>query len=469
MPIIAYFNMARYIEELQIYHFIIPTIIGLLIGFGFANSYLLRLTNKRFEESQLEYKQLVDNISGRFALYQHTGYDGVLTYVSKGSTTLLGVTPDNIIGKSWMEIVKWLPETLNSVQKNIEIMRLNPNIIFENEVQFIDSNNLLRSWNLLESAKVNEQGELISINGLVEDITDKKTNELQMKLLANVFSHIKQAMVITSTKGDILNINETFTKLTGYTLNEVLGHNSNILQSGKHDKKFYYFMWKKISQTHEWRGEIWNKKKNGDIYLQSLSISAILDNDGQVTHYIGLLSDVTEKKRYVEQLKKHAYFDKLTTLPNRVLLEERIDMMIHQSREKHTINAVAFVDLDGFKIINDSYGHEAGDFVLQKISKRMQRVVKESDTVSRLGGDEFIIVLTNINNRKKGEEIIQRIIKSISKPMSYQNAVLEVTVSVGLSFYPDKDPINRDELIRRADKAMYKAKINGKNRYEVFG
>jgi diguanylate cyclase (GGDEF)-like protein/PAS domain S-box-containing protein len=468
VPIIAYLNVVRYINDLQVYHFIMPTTIGLIMGFGFANSYLLKLTNKKLRESELEYKQLVDNISGRFALYQHSGCNSVLSYVSKGSTTLLGVNPDRIIGKPWIDIVNWLPETLNNVQEHIETMRLNPNTTFENEVQFIDHNNVLRTWNLLESAKVDATGKLISINGLVEDITDKRVNELQMKLLANVFSHIKQAMIITTTKGVIININEAFTKLTGYAQDEIIGKNSNILQSGRHDKEFYQCMWDKISQTHEWRGEVWNKKKNGDLYFQALSISAMVDSDGQVTHYIGLLSDVTEKKRYVDQLKKNAYFDKLTTLSNRVLLEERIDMMISKCQLQSTLNALAFVDLDGFKLVNDTYGHDAGDFVLQQISKRMQQLVKKRDTISRLGGDEFVLLLTDISSYEKSKEIVERLIVSISKPISYKDHLLQVTVSVGISFYPDKEPIDRDEFIRRADKAMYKAKINGKNRYEVF-
>ena len=468
IPIIAYFNMARHIHELTIYHFIIPVIIGLVIGVGFANSYLLQFTNKKLRESQIEYKQLVDNISGRFAVYKHTGCNSVLSYVSRGSSTLLGVEPESIVGKPWKNIVKWLPETLNDVEEHINTMRLNPNKTFENEVQFIDRNNVIRTWNLLESAKVNSMGELISINGLVEDITDKKVNELQMKLLANVFSHIKQAMIITSKKGIIVNINKAFTKLTGYTREEIIGKNSNKLQSGKQDKEFYTSMWQQIVNTHEWRGEVWNKKKNGDLYFQSLSISAMVDNSGQITHYIGLLSDVTEKKRYVEKLKQHAFFDKLTNLPNRILLDDRIDTMIEESQQHSTINALAFMDLDGFKTVNDTYGHEVGDLLLKEIAKRMQKLVKDRDTVSRLGGDEFVILLTNITNTQECEELIQKVINDISKPIIYTNHQLQVTVSVGIAFYPDKEPIDRDELVRRADKAMYKAKINGKNRYEVF-
>ena len=346
VPIIAYFNMARYIENFTLLHLVMPLIIGFISSFGLANFYLLRITNKKLVKSENEYKQIVDNISGRFGVYKHTGLDGVIIYASEGVKKLLGIEPEMIIGKPWMKIVNWTPEVLNEAQKNIDQMIENPNTTFENELQFIDENGLLRTWMTLEYATVDSSGKLISVNGL--------------------------------------------------------------------------------------------------------------------------LADVTEKKLYEEELKKHAFFDKLTGLRNRMSLYDSIDNMIVQSKRKNSLNALVFMDLDGFKTVNDTYGHEAGDYILVTVSERIQKLLRESDTIARLGGDEFVLLLTNLSSKSEVEPIVNKLIRIIEKPIFFKEIKLEISTSAGVSFYPDDEMADGDELMRRADKAMYKAKMKGKGRYEFY-
>ena len=466
VPFIAYFKMRIYIVNLDMYHFIMPTGVGLLLGFGFGNFYLLRQANKKLKSSHLEYKQLVDNISGRYALYRYTGKEGVLTHISKGSKSLLGFKATELIGKKLKNILQWTPEVIKDMEIRTLEMTKNPNKIFENEFQFIDKDGRLKTLTAIEYANINNTNNLVSFNGLLEDVSDVRIGELQMMLLSNVFSHIQEAMIITDINAKIININTAFTDLTGYTDKEVIGRHTNILKSGEHNQKFYEHMWQELIKNKKFEGELWNKKKNGDKYYQSVSISAMLNDNGQTTHYIGLLSDITEKKLYEEQLKQQALFDPLTQLPNRVLLNERIDNMIAQSKRNNLYSALAFMDLDKFKKINDTYGHEAGDFILKTVAKRVQKLLRETDTIARLGGDEFVILLTNIVNKNDVDLILNKIIHSMMEPIMFECKKLQVLSSIGVSFYSNN--ITRDELLSQADKAMYYSKEKSQNKITYY-
>ena len=195
---------------------------------------------------------------------------------------------------------------------------------------------------------------------------------------------------------------------------------------------------------------------------------ATVDSSGKLISVNGLLADVTEKKLYEEELKKHAFFDKLTGLRNRMSLYDSIDNMIVQSKRKNSLNALVFMDLDGFKTVNDTYGHEAGDYILVTVSERIQKLLRESDTIARLGGDEFVLLLTNLSSKSEVEPIVNKLIRIIEKPIFFKEIKLEISTSAGVSFYPDDEMADGDELMRRADKAMYKAKMKGKGRYEFY-
>ncbi len=302
---------------------------------------------------------------------------------------------------------------------------------------------------------------------MAEDITEIKQAEDRQKLSAKVFNDTKEGITITDRNGNIMNVNPAFSKITGYTLEEVVGKNPSILSSGKQKADFYSKMWQTINECGHWQGEVWNRSKNGSLYAELLSISPIIDDDGSVTHYVGIFSDITHMKKQQETLQKIAHYDALTQLPNRILLIDRFSQALsHTNREKNQL-AVCFLDLDNFKPINDLYGHKTGDRLLIEVAKRIKQLIRNEDTVSRQGGDEFVLLLRDIDSFPHCEDMLKRIIKSLAKPYLIDNKPLTVSASIGVTLYPT-DNSDLDTLMRHADQAMYQAKTAGRNRYHLF-
>ncbi len=298
------------------------------------------------------------------------------------------------------------------------------------------------------------------------DITKERLTEEKLVMAANVFENTTEGIVITDVQGNIQSVNPAFTTLTGYAKEDVLGKNMSILKSGRHDEKFYKNMWKTIYEKGSWQGEIWNKRKNGEIFPEYLTIDAIKNNEGNITHFSSIFTDIAERKRHQEKMEHHAYHDALTDLPNRMLLNDRLTIALsHAHRNKKTI-AVMFLDLDNFKIINDTLGHDIGDRLLQEVARRLKRCVREDDTVSRHGGDEFILVLPNLNEHGV-HKVAQKIIDALPKPFETNGHKLCITTSIGISMYPS-DGDNPETLVKNADIAMYRAKEQGKNKYHKF-
>ncbi|OHD95812.1 MAG: hypothetical protein A2019_07585 [Sulfurimonas sp. GWF2_37_8] len=300
---------------------------------------------------------------------------------------------------------------------------------------------------------------------VVKDSTERKKNEEKLKLLASVFTSAKEGIVITNTKGIIVDVNEAYTLITGYSKDEIVGQNAGFLKSDKHDKSFYKNMWNELIQNKYWIGEIWNRRKNGEIFVERLTISAISDSNSNISSYVGLLTDITTGKDYESTLERMAFYDSLTGLPNRLLFAERINQAMMFSKRLKTIIAVCYLDLDAFKPVNDCFGHSAGDKLLIEIARRMQNHVRESDTVARIGGDEFAILLLNINSIEECEKIISKMLVSINETYILpNNKGVNVTASIGVALYP-QDNVASDILLRHADQAMYLAKESGKNKY----
>ncbi|HEY7884169.1 MAG TPA: EAL domain-containing protein [Cellvibrionaceae bacterium] len=294
---------------------------------------------------------------------------------------------------------------------------------------------------------------------------EKRANELA--LAASVFAHAGEAITITDAAGTILDVNDTFTKTTGYSRDEVIGNNSRILQSGKQSPEFYAEMWQALQQKGYWYGEIWNRRKNGELYAEIKTISAIRDANDVITHYVSLCTDITLIKEHQDQLERMVNYDILTNLPNRSLLADRLSQAMFQCNYHSQSLAVLFLDLDGFKNINDDYGHNVGDELLVVISRRMQEAFRDGDTLARIGGDEFVAVLTSLDKLEDCEPILERILLAVSAPVVLGGAVLKVTASIGVTLYP-QDSADADQLVRHADQAMYVAKESGKNRYHLF-
>ena len=275
------------------------------------------------------------------------------------------------------------------------------------------------------------------------------------------------SIMVTDSKGIILSVNNAFTVLTGFSEQEAVGQSSNLLSSGVHEASFYQQMWDCITRDGQWQGEIWNKKKNGEVYPEWLTIVKISEEKGEEELYAAIFSDITERKRNEKRIHALAFFDELTGLPNRRLFNDRFDIALSTAHRNQQLAVVLFLDLDRFKQINDSLGHKVGDELLKAAAGRIKRAVKEGDTVSRFGGDEFVILLTEMNSISDIVGVIERIAKVLNEPYELESLELQVTSSIGAAVYPH-DGDNADTLLKHADTAMYKAKDSGRNSYQLF-
>ena len=299
------------------------------------------------------------------------------------------------------------------------------------------------------------------------DVTDRKRVEENLLITAGVFASSQEGILITDANNNIIEVNDAFTRISGYSHEDVLGMNPKVLSSGQQKKIFYSKMWQALKRDKAWRGEVWNKRKTGEIYVEMLSISVICDEEGKVLRYVGVFSDISHIKEHEAELRRVAHYDALTGIPNRVLLADRMKQAIAQTSRERNMMAVCYLDLDGFKPINDSLGHDAGDHVLIEVARRIENTIRGGDTVARLGGDEFVILLLG---QDKGEECVttlERLLAAIAQPISFNNNSSMISASIGVSIYPldDEDP---DTLLRHADQAMYMAKQSGKNRFYIY-
>ena len=313
----------------------------------------------------------------------------------------------------------------------------------------------------------------IRLCGTHQDITNRKKSEEKLKLAASVFTHAREGIIITDAAAIIVDLNDAFTATTGYSRNEAIGMNPRILQSGRQSAEFYADMWKALKKDNFWSGEIWNRRKNGEVYAEMKTISAVCDEHGMTTHYVSLGNDITRLKEHQFQLERIAHYDILTNLPNRSLLSDRLSQTMLQCKRHGQSLAVVFLDLDGFKAVNDVYGHDVGDELLISLSHRMKEALREGDSLARIGGDEFVAVLASLTDLihsttvEDCAPVLKRLLLAASEPVTIDDIVLNVSASIGVTFYP-QDNVDADLLMRHADQAMYVAKESGKNRYHLF-
>jgi diguanylate cyclase (GGDEF)-like protein/PAS domain S-box-containing protein len=302
---------------------------------------------------------------------------------------------------------------------------------------------------------------------LRREICKRKQVEEAQRMAASVFASTQEGILITDAQCNIIDINPAFTSITGYLRDEALGKKPNILKSGLHDADFYQKMWQAINRQGYWRGEVWNRKKGGEIFAEWLTISAVTDKQNKITHYIGASSDITQLKEHERKLELIAHYDPLTGVPNRILLADRMHLAFAQTRRDNCLMAVGYLDLDGFKPVNDRLGHEAGDQLLIEIALRIKNALREGDTVARLGGDEFVFLLLGLDKVEDCEITLHRLLKVISEPVILRNQAVCVSASIGISIFP-ADNTDPDTLLRHADQAMYQAKQQGKNCFHIY-
>jgi diguanylate cyclase (GGDEF)-like protein/PAS domain S-box-containing protein len=303
--------------------------------------------------------------------------------------------------------------------------------------------------------------------GTHADVSEKRAKEETLRQAAAVFENTVEGVVVTDAGGRITAINRAFTDITGYSEEEILGLRPSIMQSGRHDAGFYKTMWEELSARGSWRGEIWNKRKSGTIYPQWLTISAVLDEHNHIGHYVGVFSDITTVKRSEEELNRLAYHDPLTGLPNRLLLLDRISHAIRRATRAGGHFALLFIDLDRFKNINDNLGHQTGDELLKAVADRIQNRLRAEDTLSRLGGDEFILLMEDIPNEQHAALLARDLLALLSQPHHISGHDIFLSASIGISLHPE-DGGDAETLIKHADTAMYRAKQGGRNSYQFY-
>ena len=311
------------------------------------------------------------------------------------------------------------------------------------------------------------EGRFAGVFGIARDITERVRAEERLRLWARVLDQSAEGIFICDPQERIVLVNRAFEEMTGFSADEAVGKTPRILQSGRQDKAFYTQMWKSVLETGSWRGEMWNRRKNGELYVEWLSVSAVYDQGDSLTHYIGIFSDITVRKRAEEGMVHLAHYDALTDLPNRVLLMDRLNQLTKSAPRRKSKVAVVFIDLDRFKEVNDSLGHDAGDLLLQTVAKRFSKAVREDDTVARIGGDEFVVVFQGIHDVNDAVLLAEKLLSCLVQPVQLNGYEVTVTASMGISLYPD-DATNGQEMVRNADAAMYQAKGAGRNAYRFY-
>jgi diguanylate cyclase (GGDEF)-like protein/PAS domain S-box-containing protein len=297
---------------------------------------------------------------------------------------------------------------------------------------------------------------------------ERRRIDERLELAATVFHNAHEGIFVTDSEERILDINPTFTEITGYSREDVIGRTPNLLSSGRHGPDFYAAMWGAIGSTGHWRGEVWNRRRDGTLYLERLTVSSVRDATGRVERYVGVFSDITRLREQAERLEQLAYQDALTKLPNRALLGDRMEQALAHARRSGSMLAVGYLDLDGFKPVNDRHGHAAGDRLLVEMAQRLKGTLRSGDTVARLGGDEFVVLMPGLHSREESEVLVDRILRAIAEPFeAAAGHVASLTASIGVRIVPpdDADP---DTLLRQADQAMYAAKQEGRGRAHFF-
>lgn len=343
-----------------------------------------------------------------------------------------------------------------------------------NKPAYINEHRLRRKdgrWKwILDRGKVvsrDAEGKPLRMIGTHTDIDRQKHAEEMLRLSSTVFNTVDEAILVSDVENRIVTVNPSFTRVTGYAAEEVIGRNPGILASGKHGVEFYREMWSRLISLGGWSGEIWNRRKNGEVYVEWLSIKQVRDQHGNPTHYVAAFSDITVRKADEERVLHQAQYDALTDLPNRVLLFDRLRQALAQARRDKVHLALMYVDLDKFKPINDKLGHAIGDQLLQMVATRMQDCVREMDTVARIGGDEFIVLLPVVENEHDALKVAEKIHFALNQPFEIEGQRMNISSSTGVAIYPEHGA-DEDEITANADIAMYHAKESGRDNVKLF-
>lgn len=301
----------------------------------------------------------------------------------------------------------------------------------------------------------------------IESLRQKENALEKYNLMSSIYENSNEAIIITDLNANIIDVNEPFCRITGYAREDVIGKNPRIMKSEKHDRAFWEEFWQTLLQDGQWQGEIWDRRKDGEVFPKWLIVSTVKNLNGTPIHYVGVFSDISAIKLTEDELQFYAHYDILTKLPNRLLFHDRLQQAMIHGKRHNTFLALMYLDLDRFKNINDTLGHRIGDVLLQKVAERLQVMIRKNDTISRFGGDEFVIILPDLRAVEEAGAVGQKIVDEISQPFHVENHELYISASIGIALYPT-DGDTEDALLKNADTAMYHAKESGKNRFHFF-
>ena len=422
----------------------------------------MRTTTQALLESQIRYQQVFDSV--REVIFQ-TDARGRWQLLNPAWCEITGHPVDESIGHSFLEFLH--PDDVSARREALMplVERTRDHCSATLRVRCRDGS--YRWVDLFARAIVDADNALIGTSGTLNDVTSRVAAEDYLRLTASVFRHAHESIIITDPEARILEVNDSFCALTGYTRDEVIGQHSRLLRSGLHEPAYYEKMWAALLRDGVWQGETWSRKKNGEFYAQLGNISAVRNEAGKTTHYVGLFSDITDLKENQRQLEHLAYHDALTQLPNRSLLADRMRMALAQAERNGTLAAVAYLDLDGFKPVNDRLGHHVGDRLLVEVARRLQASTRAGDTVARMGGDEFALIYNGLEHADECQQVFNRLLASIAEPAFVDGHEIRVTASIGVTLCP-LDGSDPDTLLAHADQAMYLAKQSGRNGFHLF-
>jgi len=421
----------------------------------------LRRAQQALETSKASYLDLYDHAP---VGYLSISDKGLITRANRTAAHLLGTTSSQLVLQPLSQFIARDDQT---AYYQVRKLTLTTQQTQTREIRMVRPNGQ-HFYAQLIATRVDDDTGVPALRVMLSDFTERQVAQERLGLAASVFDNAREGIMITDTGGKIVEINAAFSHITGYSRSEVVGNSPRLLSSGRHSKAFYEAMWTHLLNKGHWYGEVWNRRKNGEVYAELQNITSVHDAQGATTHYVALFSDVTNFKAHQAQMEHLAHYDLLTDLPNRALLADRLRQSMAQTMRRGDLLGVAYLDLDSFKTVNDTHGHEVGDKLLVALSARMKDALRDGDTLARIGGDEFVAVLTDLADVTASLPMLERLLAAANQATQLDDLHLQVSASLGVTFYPQTDITEPDQLLRQADQAMYQAKQSGKNRYHLF-
>lgn len=391
---------------------------------------------------------------------------GTITSWNAGAEVLFGYSAKEMLGQSMLRL---FPEGRENEETFILEKIIEGEKVDHFETVRIRKDGRLINVSVTISPVFDENGDIVGASKIARDITAQKVSEDRLHLLSSVFLNTHESIVITDPYGQIIEVNEAFCYCSGYSRAEVIGQTPNMFMSSRQGPELATAIRNALNTHYHYQGEVWSRRKTGEAYAGFLTVNTVRDTLNQVQHYVALFTDITPLRLKQEQLEHLANFDSLTDLPNRILLGDRLSQAMTLCQRQDKLLAVLYLDLDGFKNINDTYGHDVGDELLIAVSHNMRKVMRDIDTLARIGGDEYVAVLVDVSTPYDCSQLIERILMACAEPVIIRGHELQISASIGATLFPQSSVgANGDQLIRQADRAMYEAKQAGKNRFHLF-